>query len=130
MKQRPGEGSDFVQGGSRDTRPDLRRALARLDETFSECRPLIEWARDRSALLAGEYRDGRSWSDVVLSEEAPALHKVVNETVEMLVDANALYRRATAEALHRDGLTMQRIADVLGVTRQRVSYLLRRPDSR
>jgi hypothetical protein len=119
-----------ARGGSGDPSPDLLRALARLGKTLGDSRPLVERALDRSSLLAGQYRDGGSWSDIVLSEDAPALHLVVNEIVEILVDANALYRRAMVEALRRDGLTMQRIADLLGVTRQRVSHLLRRPDSR
>jgi predicted XRE-type DNA-binding protein len=34
-----------------------------------------------------------------------------------------------AEALHRDGLSMQRIGGLFGVTRQRVSHLLQRETS-
>ena len=49
-----------------------------------------------------------------------------------LARATADYRRLLAVALHDEGMTMERIAELFGVTRQRISRMLRegRPDSR
>ena len=45
--------------------------------------------------------------------------------VQDVMKATSRYRRAEAQVLHRTGSTMERIAELFGVTRQRVSHLLR-----
>ncbi len=49
---------------------------------------------------------------------------MLSDVQEGLADAGSRWRRAEARALHREGLSMEKIAVLFGVTRQRVSALL------
>ena len=51
---------------------------------------------------------------------------MTRDNLVALVDAGSRLRRAEARALHVEGMTMEQIADLFGVTRQRVSALLKR----
>jgi predicted transcriptional regulator len=51
--------------------------------------------------------------------------QLLTESAETLHEHGSRVRRTEARALHREGLTMDQIARLFGVTRQRVSALLR-----
>jgi predicted transcriptional regulator len=46
--------------------------------------------------------------------------------IDAVVDAGSKFRRVHARALYEEGLTMDEIAALFGVTRQRVSAVLRK----
>ncbi len=52
---------------------------------------------------------------------------MISATLSQLADAGSRWRRAEARALHAEGLSMDVIAQLFGVTRQRVSSLLKAP---
>jgi predicted XRE-type DNA-binding protein len=104
---------------------DLPSALAQLGEALGEGEARIRQAIEQRESLLQQRTDGRSWVDLTLAEDPPGLNGLLNETLQLLIQANSRYRRAMAQTLHREGLTMQRIAELFGVTRQRVSHLLR-----
>jgi predicted XRE-type DNA-binding protein len=70
-------------------------------------------------------RDGLPWEEILLSEERPLMSVLFAETAEAMMRANSRVRRTQAQALRRAGVTLTRIGELLGVTRQRVSALLR-----
>jgi len=51
--------------------------------------------------------------------------ELTRDNLATLVEAGSRLRRAEAHALHAEGMTMEQIAELFGVTRQRVSALLR-----
>jgi hypothetical protein len=104
---------------------DVSSALARLAVALEGNQPRIREALEKGKVLAGRGGDGGRWGDILLSEEPPALHEVLNEALQELLEANWRYRRAVALALHDEGFTMQRIGELFGISRQRVSHLLR-----
>jgi DNA-directed RNA polymerase specialized sigma subunit len=53
----------------------------------------------------------------------------VTKVLDRLNKAGTRLRRASARAMRDEGMTTDQIASVLGVTRQRVSALTRRPDA-
>jgi hypothetical protein len=118
---------DVTPEPAREGPADLLSALARLGEALEDSQPRLRQAVEKSELLATRRGDGRSWSDVVLSEDPPALSALLSNTLRALNEANSLYRRALAQALYSDGLSMQRVAHLFGVSRQRISHILR-PD--
>ena len=69
--------------------------------------------------------EGRPYSDLVRDEDRPLIVEVINQNLDRLVTSGARFRRAEAKALHDEGVTMERIAEMFGVTRQRVSALLK-----
>lgn len=83
----------------------------------------IQRIRDR--LAAGESLDR-----IVAEEPRPLIVELVTENIESLNDAGSAFRRAEATALRDAGLTIERIASLFGVSRQRVSALLQGPVGR
>ena len=70
-------------------------------------------------------RAGRRWSEIVPGEERPLIVERLTENFDRLATAGSRVRREQARALHDEGLTMEQIAALYGVTRQRISALLR-----
>lgn len=69
---------------------------------------------------------GAQYSDTVANEDGPLIVQLVTESATALDSCGAGVRRAEAQALYDEGMTMERIAEHFGVTRQRVSALLRK----
>lgn len=68
-------------------------------------------------------RKGLSYRQI-LAEGAP-LVEVTRQNFENLVEHGSRLRRAEARALHEEGCTMDEIALLFGVTRQRISAILK-----
>lgn len=84
-------------------------------------RVILVRAREvRDRLLQGDRLD-----DIVHEPGRPLIVRLTRENIERLYDAGSVMRRAEARALHDEGMSMDRIAALFGVTRQRVSALLR-----
>jgi hypothetical protein len=82
-----------------------------------------EWQRFRD--------EGLCYSEIVWLEERPLVVELLADTIALLHEVSGPFRRVEARALHAEGVTMDRIASLFGVTRQRVSNLVRvRPGAR
>src|SRR5947208_3519073 len=68
---------------------------------------------------------GRPLREVVPAAQRPLLVQLLSENANLLVSYGTRVRRTEALALHREGMTMEEVARLFGVTRQRVSALLR-----
>jgi hypothetical protein len=64
------------------------------------------------------------YAELVGTEQGPLIVQLLTQGSAALDVAGANVRRAEAEALYAEGLTMEQIAKSFGVTRQRVSALL------
>jgi hypothetical protein len=71
--------------------------------------------------------EGRPYAELVAPEPRPLLVERLAEVLEELSVASAAFRRSEARVLHEQGLSQETIASFFGVTRQRVSALLRPP---
>ena len=95
----------------------LRRALQQNEE---HARVLL----GASSSLARRRDEGSSWVDLIQSEDGSRTIALLTDATSSLMDANANFRRVLAKTLYEDGVTMARVAEVLGVTRQRVARIL------
>lgn len=86
--------------------------------------------RDRIALVVRERQAGASYREIVVGEPGQLLVAMLADAARRLDAAGGRVRRAEARALHDEGLTMDEIAVLFGVSRQRVSALLRGPPAR
>lgn len=82
----------------------------------------IESARTIQALR----RQGLTYSDILGETGRPLVVELISQNMERLQTSGAALRQAQAAVLHQEGLTMEQIADLFGVTRQRISTLLQR----
>ena len=97
---------------------DLDRAL---DESIDMARRMKRRIEEIRAARAA----GRSLREIVPTEEPPLIVQLLTEDTNLLHSSVNRVRRTEARALHREGMTMDEIAKLFGVTRQRVSALWR-----
>ena len=69
---------------------------------------------------------GVLYAESVSREDGPLIVQLLTESSTALDTSGANVRRAEAHALYNEGLTMEQIASRFGVSRQRVSVLLRK----
>jgi hypothetical protein len=100
-------------------------ALATLLTELDRCIAQLEHARDRAARLLQERRAGRPWLDVVTQESRPLVVESISSVLSALATAGHAWRRDQALALQSEDVSINRIAAMFGVTRQRISALLR-----
>lgn len=97
---------------------ELDRALdVGIDLAHRMKRRIVEFQRARS--------EGRPLREIVPQEETPLIVQLVTESTNLLHSRGNRVRVTEARALHGEGMTMDEIARLFGVTRQRVSALLR-----
>lgn len=100
----------------------------RVDHQRCEVRLLQQAARNqgyRADILRKHRRSGRSWLDVVTIEERPLIVERITCAMDSLATKGGRWRRKQARALRAEGVSINRIAALYGVTRQRISALVR-----
>ena len=102
------------------------QALAALEEVIADNEKRAALIRKRMARIRRARERGLQYSDTVANEDGPLIVQLLTESSAALHTSGASVRRAEAQALYREGMTMDQIADRFGVTRQRVSALLRK----
>ncbi|HWD66271.1 MAG TPA: hypothetical protein VG405_13985 [Solirubrobacteraceae bacterium] len=104
------------------------RALTELDDALDANLRRGERMKERIAYIQQAVAGGHALRDIVPKEKPPLLVELLTQSAENLAAYGSRVRRLEARALHQEGLTMEQIAGLFRVTRQRVSTLLR--DSR
>jgi len=107
------------------TDDQLLASLERLEAALEANGRRAEQMNARIADIRRQRDAGRSYSEIVSEEHRPLVVELLTESAQALFSAGVLVRRMEAQALHREGMTMDQIARLFGVTRQRVSALLR-----
>ena len=116
--------------GSDDVHDDAAaRALADLVSEIDTCIDELGHARARAVNLLKHRRSGGPWLEVVTGEARPLVVERISTVLASLATAGHAWRREEAVALHREQVSINRIAALFGVTRQRISALLREQDS-
>lgn len=104
---------------------EMLQALDALVEALRHNIAVNEQVMERADVIKRRRLSGESYVDIVGDAPPPLIVDMVNENLDRLSRNGARFRRAEAKALHDEGMTMERIAAVFRVTRQRVSALLR-----
>ncbi len=103
-------------------------ALTTLVSEIDRCVAELERARVRADHLLRERAAGRPWLEVVVEESRPLVVESVSSVLGTLATAGHAWRREQAAALRAEQVSINRIAALFGVTRQRISALLRERD--
>jgi len=99
----------------------LVELVAELDVVVAE----LTRARERALELREQRQEGRSWYDIVTKEDRPLIVEQISNAMASLSTVGGQWRREQAAALSAENVSINRIAALYGVTRQRVSALLR-----
>jgi alpha-D-ribose 1-methylphosphonate 5-triphosphate synthase subunit PhnI len=109
------------------TPPDAATdALEDLIAELTVCIEGLEQALDRAGQLLEQRRAGQSWLDIVSAETRPLIVERITHALESLTTTGSRWRREQACALLVEGVSINRIAALFGVTRQRISTLVRK----
>ena len=100
-------------------------ALEQLVREIDRCAVELQDARERAQQLLSRRRTGDSWLDIVSGETRPLVVERISTVLSALAGAGSSWRRAQARALQAEAVSINRIAAMFGVTRQRISALLR-----
>lgn len=101
-------------------------ALTALEATLADNQERTRLIKKRIKQLRRMRAKGASYAEIVGTADGPLLVQLLTESSTALDRSGAIVRRAEARALYAEGLTMDQIAEGFGVTRQRVSTLLRK----
>ena len=108
------------------TDDEFLEALTALEEVLADNGRRARLIKKRIAQLRRLRARDVPYTELVASEDGPLIVQLLTESSTALDSCGANVRRAEAEALYAEGLTMEQIAKSFGVTRQRVSALLRK----
>jgi predicted XRE-type DNA-binding protein len=104
---------------------DVLDALDALVDVLEENNRRNMRAIERAQTIRDLRTQGLSYTEIVTAEARPLIVEMATANLEALLRTGSRLRREQAAALHREGMTMDRIAELFGVTRQRVSALIR-----
>ncbi len=86
-----------------------------------------EHIADRAQQIGERRANDVPYSTIVTEEERPLIVERTRVIFNELMEATGRLQRAEARALHNEGLSMESIAALFGVTRQRIADFLRTP---
>jgi hypothetical protein len=101
-------------------------ALTALEDTLADNQKRTTLIKKRIAQLRRLRSTGASYAEIVSTRDGPLIVQLLTQSSTALDTSGANVRRAEARALYAEGMTMEQIAERFGVTRQRVSILLRK----
>ena len=101
-------------------------ALTALEHTLADNQRRATLIKKRIAQLRRLRSRGAPYAEIVSSKDGPLIVQLLTHSSTALDTSGANVRRAEAHALYAEGLTMEQIAERFGVTRQRISILLRK----
>lgn len=104
---------------------DVLDALDDLTTALRENGERNKRALERADLMRAKRAEGLPYRAIVSESDRPLIVELVAENMSRLATAGSRLRRAEARALREEGMTMEGIATLFGVTRQRISELLR-----
>ena len=111
--------------------PDpVAASLENLVTAVQQIDALARETTERAERLRAQRERGQSYRDILSDEECPLPIDLVSRMTDALIDAGGKFQRAQARALYEEGATMDQIAALFGVSRQRVSKLLARARQR
>ena len=107
---------------------EFLEALKSLEQTLADNQKRATLIKRRIAQLRRMRSRGASYAEMVSISDGPLIVQLLTESSKALDTSGAHVRRVEAQALYDEGMTMEQIAERCGVTRQRVSTLLKARD--
>ena len=99
-------------------------ALRDLLEAADAVEASLAAVRARAEHLLAMRERGVPYRDLVDETHRPLIAELLTDTISRFEAAGTRFRAAEARALRAEGLTLERIGELFGLTRQRISALL------
>jgi hypothetical protein len=119
-------GAGLEVGGNLDTTEtdEVLEAIDSVVQALTENLSRTEIALQRAAEIREQRLAGHSYTEIYEHSERPLLVEILTMNVMELHDVGHRLRTCQAWALREEGLSTQRIAQLYGVSRQRIMALL------
>ncbi len=104
---------------------ELLTALDAMEAAARENAARSKEIQNRVRRLRTAVAKGRPVAEQLTATSGPLSVELISRNFEVLQDVGSTFRYALARALREEGLTIQAVADLFGVTRQRISALLK-----
>jgi hypothetical protein len=104
---------------------EVLAALDRVAVGLQENARRIETALARIEQVRERRQSGLSYAEIAEEETGPPVVELITSSLLALDQVGHRLRATAAQALRREGVTTARIAQIFGVSRQRISHLLR-----
>jgi len=111
-----------------DGRDEVIEMLDEVVAALQENTDRAQRAMERAEVIRRCRREGLSYTEIAAEGYGPLVIKLVTENLQNLVSKGSRLRRAHARALYAEGLTLQQIAAMYGVTHQRISAIINSSD--
>jgi hypothetical protein len=100
-------------------------ALGELLEAAEQVDAALRVLRARATQLHEARERAVPYRQLVAEEHRPLFAELLTDTIRRFEGAGTRFRQQEAKALRAEGMTMEQIAELFGLTRQRISALLR-----
>jgi hypothetical protein len=114
------------QGEGTTGSDDVLRALDELESVLRENAESERLLFQRIGEVRLARENGREWKSILGSEDDPGTVQLISAILRRQSEASGYLRRSLVVALRAEGQSIPSIANLFGVTHQRVSNLLRR----
>ena len=104
-------------------------ALAEVEDAVRQSAEFATAIIERAEHIRAMRSAGLPYRDIVPNEQRPLIVGLLTENLELFFTVGNRLRRAESRALYEEGLTMDEIALLFGVSRQRIAALLRTPEA-
>ncbi len=114
-------------GPGRSPAPHADETLRALDDLVDAAEHMAQVTaliRDHAAHIRTGRLEGLSYREIVDGESRPLIVEVFTDAIARFEAAGTRFRQAEAAALRQEGMTLQEIGALFGLTRQRISTLL------
>lgn len=100
------------------------RALADLVAAAEQMSQVCALIREHAEQIRASHALGLSFREIVDRESRPLIVEVLTNATSGFEAAGTRFRQAKAAALRQEGMTLEEIGALFGLTRQRISRLL------
>src|ERR1035438_8075405 len=110
-----------------DTPDEVLDALEAAAEGLEENITLLKLALERMVRIREQSLSGLTYSEIADHSDLPHFVEIFRTSLHLLERDKHRLPVAGVRTLHAEGLSIDRIAELFGISRQRVSVLLRSP---
>jgi hypothetical protein len=125
-KERRGTEGVMSDHNGSSSSDDVLRALNELESVLRENAESERMLFQRIAEVRLARENGKEWKSILAAEDDPGTVQLVSTVLRRQSEASGYLRRSLVVALRAEGQSIPSIANLFGVTHQRVSNLLRR----
>jgi hypothetical protein len=119
-------GSMTTESDGAKATDEVLSALGELEEVLRENAEYERLLLQRIAEVRVARENGSDWKSILMKEDDPGTVQLVSTILRRQSEASGYLRRSLVVALRAEGQSIPSIAQLFGVTHQRVSNLLRR----